>query len=101
VERPGIKSGFFICTVGLKFVIAATPKFAAQSIRKAFEIGWKPMAFLSNVAVWAMQFTRFNGQSCESFGELQSGNQPGDVGLTHGLSCESGDFVMKIAGSRP
>jgi len=34
------------------FVIAATPKFAAQSIRKAYEIGWKPMIFLSNVAVW-------------------------------------------------
>ncbi len=33
-------------------VIAATPKFAAQSIRKAFEIGWRPMTFLSNVAVW-------------------------------------------------
>jgi branched-chain amino acid transport system substrate-binding protein len=33
-------------------IIAATPKFAAQSIRKVFEIGWKPMAFLSNVAVW-------------------------------------------------
>ena len=32
------------------FVIAATPKFAAQSIRKAFEIGWRPMTFLSNVA---------------------------------------------------
>jgi branched-chain amino acid transport system substrate-binding protein len=34
------------------FVIAATPKFAAQSIRKAYEIGWRPMIFLSNVAVW-------------------------------------------------
>jgi len=34
------------------FLIAATPKFAAQSIRKAFEIGWRPMTFLSNVAVW-------------------------------------------------
>ena len=33
-------------------IIAATPKFAAQSIRKAFEIGWRPMTFLSNVAVW-------------------------------------------------
>jgi branched-chain amino acid transport system substrate-binding protein len=33
-------------------VIAATPKFAAQSIRKVYEIGWKPMIFLSNVAVW-------------------------------------------------
>src|SRR3978361_1828710 len=34
------------------FVIAATPKFAAQSIRKAFEIGWRPLSFLSNVGVW-------------------------------------------------
>ena len=34
------------------FVIAATPKFAAQAIRKSFEIGWRPMIFLSNVAVW-------------------------------------------------
>jgi branched-chain amino acid transport system substrate-binding protein len=34
------------------FVIAATPKFAAQSIRKAYEIGWRPMTFLANVAVW-------------------------------------------------
>ncbi|MBI5131776.1 MAG: ABC transporter substrate-binding protein [Rhodopseudomonas palustris] len=33
-------------------IIAATPKFAAQSIRKAFEIGWRPMTFLSNVSVW-------------------------------------------------
>ncbi len=31
---------------------SATPKFAAQSIRKAHEIGWRPMTFLSNVAVW-------------------------------------------------
>jgi branched-chain amino acid transport system substrate-binding protein len=33
-------------------VIAATPKFAAQSIRKVYEIGWRPTTFLSNVAVW-------------------------------------------------
>jgi branched-chain amino acid transport system substrate-binding protein len=33
-------------------IIAATPKFAAQSIRKVHEIGWKPVTFLSNVAVW-------------------------------------------------
>ena len=33
-------------------VIAATPKFAAQAIRKAHEIDWHPMTFLSNVAVW-------------------------------------------------
>jgi ABC-type branched-subunit amino acid transport system substrate-binding protein len=33
-------------------VIAATPKFAAQAIRKVYEIGWKPVTFVSNVSVW-------------------------------------------------
>jgi branched-chain amino acid transport system substrate-binding protein len=31
-------------------VTAATPKFAAQMIRKIFDMGWKPMHFLTNVA---------------------------------------------------
>jgi branched-chain amino acid transport system substrate-binding protein len=30
---------------------AAIPKFAAQIIRKVFDLGWKPLHFLSNVAV--------------------------------------------------
>jgi branched-chain amino acid transport system substrate-binding protein len=33
-------------------IVAATPKFAAQAIRKTYDIGWKPMFFLSNVAIW-------------------------------------------------
>lgn len=33
-------------------MIGATPKFAAQAIRKVHEIGWKPTTFLSNVSVW-------------------------------------------------
>ena len=33
-------------------IVAATPKFAAQAIRRVHDIGWKPMFFLSNVAVW-------------------------------------------------
>jgi branched-chain amino acid transport system substrate-binding protein len=32
------------------FVNISTPKFAAQSIKKAAEIGWKPMHFLNNVS---------------------------------------------------
>jgi ABC-type branched-subunit amino acid transport system substrate-binding protein len=28
----------------------ATPKFAAQSIRKVYDIGWKPLHFINNVA---------------------------------------------------
>src|SRR6201990_3625215 len=43
------------------FVIAATPKFAAQAIRKAFEIGWRPMTFLSNVAVWILTLMQAPG----------------------------------------
>jgi hypothetical protein len=33
------------------FVIAATPKFAAQAIRKSYEIGWRPMTFLPTIAI--------------------------------------------------
>ncbi len=32
------------------FVNITTPKFAAQSIRKAYDIGWKPLQLLNNVA---------------------------------------------------
>jgi branched-chain amino acid transport system substrate-binding protein len=32
-------------------VTAATPKFAAQMIRKVFDLGWKPAHFLTNVSV--------------------------------------------------
>ena len=30
--------------------IFATPKFAAQAIRKTYDIGWKPMTFVNNVS---------------------------------------------------
>ena len=32
-------------------VTAATPKFAAQAIRKVYDIGWKPLHFLTNVSI--------------------------------------------------
>jgi ABC-type branched-subunit amino acid transport system substrate-binding protein len=32
------------------FVNVTTPKFAAQAIRRAFDIGWKPAQYLSNVS---------------------------------------------------
>jgi len=31
-------------------LVAATPKFAAQAIRKAHDIGWKPVQYLNNVS---------------------------------------------------
>jgi ABC-type branched-subunit amino acid transport system substrate-binding protein len=33
-------------------IVGATPKFAVQAIRKVYDIGWKPMFFLSNVSIW-------------------------------------------------
>jgi branched-chain amino acid transport system substrate-binding protein len=33
------------------FVNVSTPKFAAMAIRKAFDSGWKPTQFLTNVSV--------------------------------------------------
>ena len=35
-----------------RLIVAASPKFAAQSIRKVYDIGWKPMFFMTNVAIW-------------------------------------------------
>ena len=32
------------------FFIFATPKFAAQAIRKAYDVDWKPMTFINNVS---------------------------------------------------
>ena len=32
------------------FFNISTPKFAAQAIRKAADIGWKPMQYLNNVS---------------------------------------------------
>jgi ABC-type branched-subunit amino acid transport system substrate-binding protein len=32
------------------FFNVTTPKFAAQAIRKAFDIGWKPVQYLNNVS---------------------------------------------------
>jgi branched-chain amino acid transport system substrate-binding protein len=32
------------------FLIAATPKFAAQAIRKAFDLGWTPVRYMTSVS---------------------------------------------------
>ena len=33
------------------FFNITTPKFAAQAIRKAYDIGWKPVHYLNNVSI--------------------------------------------------
>ncbi|HZZ59590.1 MAG TPA: ABC transporter substrate-binding protein [Roseiarcus sp.] len=32
------------------FLIAATPKFAAQAVRKAYDIGWRPVRYMTDVS---------------------------------------------------
>ena len=32
-------------------ITAATPKFAAQTIRKIADLGWKPLHFMTNVSI--------------------------------------------------
>jgi branched-chain amino acid transport system substrate-binding protein len=32
-------------------VVAAAPKFGAQAIRKVYDLGWKPMFFMTNVSI--------------------------------------------------
>jgi len=40
-------------STGAEFlIVAATPKFAAQAIRRVYDIGWKPTFFLSSTAIW-------------------------------------------------
>src|SRR6202000_3476777 len=34
-------------------ITAATPKFAAQTIRKIADLGWRPLHFLTNVSISA------------------------------------------------
>jgi branched-chain amino acid transport system substrate-binding protein len=36
-------------------IVAAIPKFAAQAIRKVYDIGWKPLFFMTNVSVSVAQ----------------------------------------------
>jgi branched-chain amino acid transport system substrate-binding protein len=33
-------------------ICVATPKFAAQAIRKVYDMGWKPTFFMTNVGIW-------------------------------------------------
>lgn len=33
-------------------VLGTTPKFAAQAIRRVYDVGWRPMLFVSNVSIY-------------------------------------------------
>ena len=63
-------------------IVAATPKFAAQAIRKVYDIGWKPMFFLSNVAIWISTVIEPAGPE-KAVGIMSSvyGKDPADPGL--------------------
>ena len=60
-------------------IFAGTPKFAAQTIRKAHDIGWKPMFFMDNVSI-ALDSTMIPAGPEKSIGMLSSAysKDPGD-----------------------
>jgi branched-chain amino acid transport system substrate-binding protein len=60
-------------------IVAATPKFAAQAIRKVYDLGWKPMFFMSNVSI-AADSTMIPAGPEKSIGMLSSAysKDPGD-----------------------
>ena len=43
-------------------IVAAVPKFAAQAIRKVYDIGWKPLFFMTNVSVSVAQVVKPAGE---------------------------------------
>ena len=60
-------------------IFAGTPKFAAQTIRKVYDIGWKPMFFMDNVSI-ALDSTMILAGPEKSIGMLSSAysKDPGD-----------------------
>jgi branched-chain amino acid transport system substrate-binding protein len=52
-------------------IFAGTPKFAAQAIRKVYDIGWKPIFFMDNVSI-ALDSTMIPAGPEKSIGMLSS-----------------------------
>ena len=81
------------------FMDIATPKFAAQAIKKAGEIGWKPLHFLNNVSASVgavIQPAGFeNAQDIISAAYLKDPSDPqwaNDAGMKDFLTFMSKDF---------
>jgi len=72
------------------FISVTTPKFAAQSIKKVAELGWKPLFFLNNVGASTGSVMRpagfENGQDIISLAYQKDPTDPhwkNDVGIKH------------------
>ena len=81
------------------FVNITTPKFAAQAIKKAAEIGWKPLHYLNNVSASVgsvMKPAGFeNGQDIISAAYLKDASDPqwdNDPGMKSFLAFLQKDF---------
>jgi branched-chain amino acid transport system substrate-binding protein len=70
-------------------IFAGTPKFAAQAIRKVYDIGWKPMFFMDNVSIATDSVMGPAGPE-KSIGMLSSAysKDPGDPAWTHDPGTE-------------
>jgi hypothetical protein len=73
------------------FVNITTPKFAAQAIRKVFDIGWKPVHYLNNVSLSVGSVLTPAGLD-KSVGILSSnyGKDPTDPQWDNDPRCSSG-----------
>lgn len=70
-------------------IFAGTPKFAAQTIRKVYDIGWKPMFFMDNVSI-AVDSTMKPAGPEKAIGMLSStySIDPGDPAWAHDPDTE-------------
>jgi branched-chain amino acid transport system substrate-binding protein len=70
-------------------IFAGTPKFAAQTIRKVYDIGWHPMFFMDNVSIAVDSTMKPAGQE-KAIGMLSStySKDPGDPAWAHDPDTE-------------
>jgi branched-chain amino acid transport system substrate-binding protein len=85
-------------------IFAGTPKFAAQAIRKVYDIGWKPMFFMDNVSIAADSVMTPAGPE-KSIGMLSSAysKDPGDPAWAHDSGTELYRSIVRkyIPGQNP
>jgi ABC-type branched-subunit amino acid transport system substrate-binding protein len=85
-------------------LFAGTPKFAAQTISKVYELGWKPLFFMDNVSI-AVDSTMKPAGPEKAIGMISSAysKDPGDPAWAHDPGTELYRRIVRkyIAGENP
>jgi branched-chain amino acid transport system substrate-binding protein len=79
------------------FVLAATPKFAVQAIRKVYALSWKPMFFMTNVSTTVASVLETVGTE-KAIGIISAAYQkdPADPAMAHDPGMRQFlDFMQK------